>query len=132
MQPRLLGEKDAARPPLPEWAARMEPVGMAQAARLLGISKRTLTKVLKQHPHYELRGTKKVFYPEHVQKLRRVKWDSKSSWTPKRASSRSAAPSGATELERAQRRETERQRRQQRAQQSANTGNVVPLETQRS
>lgn len=43
---------------------------MDSAAELLGIGRRTLTDVLKRHQHYERRGVKKVFYPEHIALLR--------------------------------------------------------------
>ena len=60
---------------LPKWAADMEPINMDQAARVLGICKRTLTDMLKDHPYYELRGrVKKVFYPEHIMQLRKARW----------------------------------------------------------
>lgn len=47
-----------------------KPIGMADAAAHLGVSRRTLTDALKRLPHYELRGRKKVFYPEHIAQLR--------------------------------------------------------------
>src|SRR5688572_7799274 len=56
--------------PLPEWALRIKPVDMDGAAEVLGICRRTLVDVLKKHPHYEPRGSKKVFYPEHIEALR--------------------------------------------------------------
>lgn len=55
---------------LPEWAKSMTPVDMDGAAVLLGVSRRFLIDVLKQHRHYEQRGNRKVFYPEHVELLR--------------------------------------------------------------
>jgi hypothetical protein len=55
--------------PAPTWAD--PPLDMEGAARALGISRRTLTESLKRLPYYELRGTKKVFYPEHITALRR-------------------------------------------------------------
>lgn len=47
------------------------PLDMQGAAEALGISRRTLVDALKDLPHYELRGRKKVFYPEHISALRR-------------------------------------------------------------
>lgn len=47
------------------------PVGMDEAAAMLGISRRTLTDALKTLPFYELRGRVKVFYPEHIDALRK-------------------------------------------------------------
>ena len=46
------------------------PLDMVGAAEVLGVSRRTLTDTLKRLPHYELRGRKKVFYPEHIAQLR--------------------------------------------------------------
>lgn len=54
---------------LPDWV--VQPLDMKGAALALGISERTLFDALKIHPHYELRGRKKVFYPEHISQLRR-------------------------------------------------------------
>ena len=46
------------------------PLNMDEAAHRLGISRRTLSDALKRLPYYELRGRKKVFYPEHIAQLR--------------------------------------------------------------
>jgi hypothetical protein len=51
------------------WA--VVPIGMDAAAVSLGISRRTLTDWLKEFDHFEWRGSKKVFYPEHIASLRR-------------------------------------------------------------
>lgn len=53
----------------PAWL--IAPVGMDDAAHALGISRTTLTESLKRLPYYERRGAKKVFYPEHIERLRR-------------------------------------------------------------
>ena len=50
-------------------AALAVPLTMNQAAVALGVSRRTLTESLKRLPYYELRGVKKVFYPEHIDAL---------------------------------------------------------------
>lgn len=55
---------------LPEWAQKIAPVDMDGAAVLLGVSRRFLVDVIKAHPHYESRGVRKVFYPEHIAQLR--------------------------------------------------------------
>lgn len=55
---------------LPTWAEKITPVDMDGAATLLGVSRRYLVDVLRDHPLYEPRGTKKVFYPEHIAQLR--------------------------------------------------------------
>lgn len=54
--------------PTPEIA---RPLSMDEAALALGVSRRFLTESLKGLPFYELRGPKKVFYPEHISALRR-------------------------------------------------------------
>lgn len=56
--------------PLPQWAEAIVPLSMDGAAKVLGIGRRTLVDVIGAHPHYERRGTKKVFYPEHIAQLR--------------------------------------------------------------
>ena len=55
---------------LPDWARAIAPVDMDGAAIVLGVSRRFLIDALKQHPHYERRGAKYVFYPEHIATLR--------------------------------------------------------------
>jgi hypothetical protein len=70
--------------PLPEWARLMVPVDMNGAALLLGVSRRFLIDALKQHPHYERRGAKYVFYPEHIATLRE-ELASQESTSPKEA-----------------------------------------------
>lgn len=56
--------------PLPAWTRDIVPVDMDTAAMLLGISRRFLVDEIKKHPHYERRGVKKMFYPEHIALLR--------------------------------------------------------------
>jgi hypothetical protein len=58
--------------PLPSWATDLTPVDMDGAAVLLGISRRFLVDVIGQHKHYEQRGNRKVFYPEHIARLRYI------------------------------------------------------------
>lgn len=48
------------------------PVGMNEAARHLGMSKRTLTELIKKHPYYSRGGRANVFYADDLDKLRRV------------------------------------------------------------
>lgn len=55
---------------LPAWAEAVAPVDMEGAALLLGVSRRYLVDVIAAHPHYERRGVRKVFYPEHIALLR--------------------------------------------------------------
>ena len=62
--------KEDPRAALPEWAQAIVPVDINGAATVLGVSRRYFVDLLKVHPHYERRGTKKVFYPEHITALR--------------------------------------------------------------
>ena len=60
---------------LPDWCEI--PIDMNQAALVLGVSKRKLIDALKAAEvkaglHFELRGTKKVFYRENILALRKV------------------------------------------------------------
>ena len=62
-------------PPLPDWCEI--PIDLNQAALVLGVSKRKLIDALKVAEvkaglHFELRGTKKVFYRENILALRKV------------------------------------------------------------
>lgn len=57
---------------LPNWAREMVPVGHEQAARLLGMSKTQLYRLVRRHPHYERRGKGFAYYPEHIKALRAV------------------------------------------------------------
>lgn len=59
-----------APPELPAWVQQIIPIDMDGAAVVLGISRRFLIDIIKKHPHYERRGAKKVFYPEHIALLR--------------------------------------------------------------
>ena len=55
---------------MPAWTESLVPVDMNGAARMLGVSRRFLVDTIRDHPHYESRGRKKVFYPEHIIQLR--------------------------------------------------------------
>lgn len=55
--------------PSPSWV--VTPVGADGAAAALGISRRTLDEFLRGFPYYERRGKKRVFYPEHIELLRK-------------------------------------------------------------
>ena len=106
------------------------PLNMAEAADALGICKRSLTAYVQDFPYYERRGIRKLFYQEHIDALREaIDRCSRSKPILKPASGKLAALSGASVLERARRRATEKRRRVLQRQSSANTGNVVPLES---
>ncbi|WP_292246074.1 GIY-YIG nuclease family protein [Mesorhizobium sp.] len=56
---------------MPTWG--VAPLDLNEAAMALGISPAELRALAKKHGHYEPRGpVKKVFYPEHMQKLKYV------------------------------------------------------------
>ena len=108
------------------------PLNMKAAAVALGICKRSLTAYVQDFEYYERRGSRKVFYQEHIDALREaIDRCSESKPIVKPASGKSAAPSGAGVLERARRHATEKRRRVLQRQSSANTGNVVRLERPR-
>lgn len=71
---------------LPSWAEKLVPVDMDEAAILLGISRRFLVDVIAEAPHYERRGVRKVFYPEHIALLREAIACQTSSSKPVKAS----------------------------------------------
>ncbi len=109
------------------------PLDMSAAADELGICKRSLTTYLHEFPYYERRGSRKVFYQEHIDALREaIDKCSRSKPILKPASGKLAAPSGAKELEQARARQTAKRRRKLQRQPSGNTGNVVRLESARS
>lgn len=58
MAPRMTMASDDAPIPL------KRPFDMDEAAKQLMVSKRTLTDLIKRHPHYSWGGRKKAFYPE--------------------------------------------------------------------
>ena len=88
------------------------PVTLSQAAKKLGICRRSLTAWLVEFPYYERRGVRKVFYPEHIDALREaIDRCSRSAPIQIQASSKLQAPSGAKELEQARAHVTERRRR---------------------
>ena len=87
---------------LPSWAVHMQPLDMAGAALVLGISRRTLVELLKTLPHFELRGTRKVFYPEHIEALREgIRRCQGSKQSDVTASSTPSAPLPGSAFERA-------------------------------
>ena len=90
------------------------PLTLDQAAKELGICRRSLTAWLDKFPYCERRGIRKVFYPEHIDALREaIDRCSRSQPILKPASFRLAGPSneGAKELERARAHLTEKRKR---------------------
>lgn len=117
---------------LPDWARQMQPVDMAGCALVLGISRRTLVDVLKKHPHYERRGTKKVFYPQHVDALREALACPISSSNRAKASGTPLAPLPESAFDKAWALATKREPKNSRRSSKHGNGNVIPMATQRS
>ena len=61
--------KRSAVKKLPNWALELEPIGMDEAAHVLGISRRKLTTVIAQHPYFEKNGRRKIFRHYHIRNL---------------------------------------------------------------
>lgn len=66
---------------MPQWAKDMMPLTHKQAAWVLGVSERTLWRLVEEHPHFERRGRGNAYYPEHIEKLRCVNGDKPSGGT---------------------------------------------------
>jgi len=76
---------------LPDWASAIQPIiGVAQAAKVLGMSERKLNQILQEHPFYERRGRAYAFYPEHIEQLRTVECRSRKQNTKTASSTRPA------------------------------------------
>jgi hypothetical protein len=118
---------------LPAWAENIRPVDMDGAAALLGIARRTLVDVLRDHPHFEPRGVKKVFYPEHIAQLREALCAPShtpakdSSLNPSRASGTSLGPLPESVFERALALATKKPRSSSRQTSKRSSGNVISL-----
>jgi len=55
-----------------DWA--VEPLlGIPAAAKVLGLSPRTLSDVLKEYPCYQRGGRAYAFYPEHIKQGERLR-----------------------------------------------------------
>ena len=77
-------------------------LGMNDAARALGVSRRALQEIIKRHPFYMLNGRAKLFDEQDRQDIKdalrgeaRELWASKSAAAKGRATGSSAAPSAA-------------------------------------
>ena len=114
--------------PLPKWAAELQAIGMDEAALVLGVCRRTLTTILKNHPHYDKRGRfKKVFKRHHIEALEAVKWDSTPDLTLKPESTNYGAPSQDGALEKALRLATGGRQDSPRKPLSEKSGQVLPM-----
>lgn len=114
---------------LPDWARQMQPVDMAGCALVLGISRRTLVDVLKKHPHYERRGTKKVFYPQHVDALREALACPISSSNRAKASGTPLALLPESAFDKAWALATKREPKSLKRSSKHGNGNVIPMAT---
>jgi hypothetical protein len=74
---------------------------MDGAAVLLGVSRRFLVDVLRNHPHCERRGNQKVFYPEHIALLREALKCPTSNSKSEKVSGTPLEPSAESAYERA-------------------------------
>lgn len=96
------GERKGTTPDrLPAWAAEQVPIGMDDAATVLGVSRRYLVDVLRDHPHFERRGVKKVFYPEHISRLREALHQQGAVEAPDRSPQAALDPVADRDFERA-------------------------------
>ncbi len=63
-------EEEGMSGELPAWAQELVPITHDDAAKVLGVNKWRLYELLREHPHYETRGRVRLFYPEHIARLR--------------------------------------------------------------
>ena len=119
---------------LPAWAQEIVPVDMDEAAILLGISRRSLVDVIGKHKHYEPRGNRKVFYPEHIALLRKaLKCPTNSNLNAAKAAASSTPlePSTESAYERALKLAMRPKPNGNARSSGQNTGNVVRLARKR-
>lgn len=114
-----------AAKPLPPWA--VEPLDRKQAAAALGVSLRTLTDKLKTAPHYERRGNRQVFYPEHIALLREAFSCPTSPSKADEASGKPLAPSGESEFDKALALVTAKEPKSSARNSRRGSGRVIPM-----
>lgn len=113
---------------LPSWTSGLVPVDMDGAAVLLGVSRRFLVDVIASHPHYERRGVRKVFYPEHIALLREaLKCPTESGQNCDKASGTPLEPSTDNAFEKALALATKRQPANNARSSKPASGNVIPM-----
>lgn len=117
---------------LPAWAQNIVPVDMDDAATLLGISRRFLVDVIAKHPHYERRGVRKVFYPEHIALLREKISCPTSPSSPAKEFGTPLAPSTESVYEKALALATGPLRKNNVRSSKPASGNVIAMVKQRS
>lgn len=117
---------------LPEWAKRVEPIDMNGAAHVLGVGRRFLVDAIKRYPHYERRGSKKVFYPEHIALLREaLSCQTISKSKTGTASGTPLAPSVESAFDKALALATEKEPKNSRQTSRRGRGNVIPMAKKR-
>ena len=112
---------------LPAWAQQITPVDMDGAAHVLGVSRRFLIDVIKQHKHYERRGAKKVFYPEHIALLREKMSCPDSNSKSGKESTTPLAPSEESAFEKALALATRRKPKKSSPSTKHGSSNVIPM-----
>ena len=116
---------------LPEWTKSLVPVGMDDAAMLLGVSRRFLMDKLKSHPLYERRGSKKVFYPERIALLREALSCQTSNSNNEMASGMPLAQSPESAYEKALALATSKSRSKSGRNMKRGSGKVIPMARKR-
>lgn len=112
---------------LPSWTANLTPVDMAGAATLLGVSRRYLVDAIKKHGHYERRGAKKVFYPEHIALLRDALTCQDSNSNTKTEFGTLPAPSQDSAFEKALALATKQPQKNSKPNMKRSSGNATPM-----
>src|SRR5690606_42022093 len=101
------------------------------AALILGISRRFLVDVIGKHKHYERRGNRKVFYPEHIAMLREALNCQTSASSKETAFGTPLEPSTESAFERAYALATKSARKSNARSSRRGSGNVIPMERKR-
>lgn len=112
---------------LPAWTQNIVPVDMDTAAILLGVSRRFLVDEIKRHPHYERRGVKKMFYPEHIALLREKMSCQALSPKPATVSGTPLEPSTESAFEKALALATKKLPKNNAPSLKRSSGNVIPM-----
>jgi hypothetical protein len=104
---------------------------MDGAALLLGISRRSLVDVIAHAKHYEKRGNRKVFYPEHIGALRE-ELACRSGRLNEGPSTTPLGPSPESAFDKALALATERKPKNSQRNLKRGSGNVIPMGKKRS
>ncbi|MER9217932.1 hypothetical protein NKI48_03205 [Mesorhizobium sp. M0644] len=112
---------------LPAWTEGLVPIDMDGAAILLGVSRRFLVDEIKDNPHFERRGVKKVFYPEHIALLREKISCRASNQTNAKVSGTPLEPSTESAYEKALALATKPKPGNSARSTKQSSGNVIPM-----